>query len=441
MTSRRSHAGQKTAHVSPSQIATFRDCERKWSYQYVDGLRGPPNRHAQLGTDVHAVLERWFKHGTAPDLNLTIGEIAVSGLRHHPAPSKDLRVEHEARFEFEGVHYLGYIDLHYQESKHIICVTDHKTTTDFRWALDEDALVTDAQRIIYSVWSLIAYGVRQVRAKWVYYRTTPPPKSHVVELVQSADEIWEAFRDVHADAQAIVRARRRSTADAPRNFNACQAYGGCPFVERCHNGVSAIDKAKSIFAQAERAEEVRRGPVPPLDRGRARLVVLPGGQEPAVRENKRKTMGLLDRVKNGLGKANGASPGASPTFVDDEPEAEAPVAGSSFLANLQKRIAENKAGKTEPDLPFEDEVPTAEQRAAVEAEDAAKAEKEKTKTTRTRKMTATTTVAAVAPRLGIDLENPKHVRVIFHLVGIYSGEGPDVAEAHYKAIFAPSAEG
>ncbi len=46
--------------LSPSKIATFKNCPLSFKFSYVDGLQEPPSIHAVKGTLVHRALERLF---------------------------------------------------------------------------------------------------------------------------------------------------------------------------------------------------------------------------------------------------------------------------------------------------------------------------------------------------------------------------------------------
>ncbi|MCL5947570.1 MAG: PD-(D/E)XK nuclease family protein [Actinobacteria bacterium] len=46
--------------LSPSKIATFKDCPLSFKFSYIDGLKEAPSIHAVKGTLVHRALERLF---------------------------------------------------------------------------------------------------------------------------------------------------------------------------------------------------------------------------------------------------------------------------------------------------------------------------------------------------------------------------------------------
>jgi hypothetical protein len=253
--------------VSPTQADDFAHpetgCQRRWGYKRLDGLPDPPGPYQQFGTEGHSVLDSWLRDGKVPDLSTKHGQAVVPGLKFLPAPSPDLRVEHEFAFHFDRIEYNGKVDLHYlsvapEDGATEIIVTDHKFTGDFHWIKTPEKLQGDTQRIIYNAWATLQYGVEWVRSRWVYYKRTPPYGAKVSELRQHRTEIWNAFSQVHDIALRIRTARGKKSTDLPQNFAACRAFGRvCPFMERCH-GTRDVDPMAimdAIFSQVERKEQ------------------------------------------------------------------------------------------------------------------------------------------------------------------------------------------
>src|SRR5882672_3969251 len=141
--------------VSPSQLTTWNECERKWGFQYILKIRGPAPPSAQIGTETHAKLEAWHNTGvhwsyepTPLDPKGITGYIADAALEHLPPPGTG---KTEAAFSF-GVNYdpgnpgrplmfHGYRDLTVPPSPWgPLTYVDYKTTSDFRYAkTKEDA--------------------------------------------------------------------------------------------------------------------------------------------------------------------------------------------------------------------------------------------------------------------------------------------------------------
>lgn len=235
--------------VNASQIKAFRDtsgCQRKWAFGYRSGLPRVSTPSQQLGTDVHKQLELYFRDGKPLDLSTIAGEVALAGLHHLPPRHEIAGIELYVSWPTEGWH--GTIDLLTPGR-----VWDHKTTKDFGYALTRDELARDPQALLYAYLS----GYRPtVDLRWIYYRTTKPYRSYVVD--SQID-----FRDPEVQAQ-IVGLRR--TADEiraipkdvnplslPPNASQCDAYGGCAYRSICN--LSAGERLISIMSQAQAAED------------------------------------------------------------------------------------------------------------------------------------------------------------------------------------------
>ena len=56
-----SEDGARRPWTSPSRLATFRECARKYRFQHVEKLPTRPSPHMDLGSNVHAALRDWFR--------------------------------------------------------------------------------------------------------------------------------------------------------------------------------------------------------------------------------------------------------------------------------------------------------------------------------------------------------------------------------------------
>jgi hypothetical protein len=411
---------KRTGYVSPSQMKTYLDCPRKWAYQYVDGLRGPPNRYAEYGVQTHDVLEQWMLTGKAPNLNTDIGQTAFAILKHLPKPHPKRLTEQEIMFSFDKVLYLGYADLHdLEEAPDTLVTYDYKTTSGFGWALDEESLAEDIQWVTYAFGGVLKYERPKLIGRWVYGLSKPPYKSKPVEVRATAAEIFDRFEVVHKIGKEVVRAKSRPSAAAEQNFAACEAYGGCPFRERCHGNMTAMDRARAIFAQGERAEEARAEQHAPEVKGQTK-------------------MGLLNRVKsdttngtNGAAKTEGPPPGTTAEATE--------TGGKDFLARMKERIAQGKA-----DTPAASETiePTPEE---VEANNARLVEEQEKKNKtegagRGRGKAAATGTATPVVHAGIGssttlwgLTGKQIVHAALHIAGVLTGRPLEAVQKHWDA--------
>lgn len=235
--------------VSPSQVGTKRGCWRKWWYSRNRPRVQKPS--AAAGELVHKVLEHWMRDAVPPDPNTPEGRCALPGLPYLPLPGV-AAVELRLDMPHEGVHYNGRIDYLYgYEPARVVIVGDHKTTGDFKWVKTSAQLLVDPQRIIYSRWAAITFGVPYVLANWTYYRRGSKPAARSVTLCESAAAIELRFRDLHRrDGLPILAAKSLTHPDSfPRNLSHCSAFGGCEHRGECLANVNPVDIAVGAMTE------------------------------------------------------------------------------------------------------------------------------------------------------------------------------------------------
>lgn len=235
----------KWAHVSASQIKTFRRCARKWWFEKIQGYVSPPTRATELGRAVHAELEGYLLTGVKP-----VSAIALAGLSYLPSHKENLLVEKE--FELTtglGKKAIGFIDLVEPDHRR---VTDHKTTSDFKWMKSEYELASDPQAILYCTYANDALfeGPGDIEFRHVYYRTRGAPAARSSSVTFSEERLAEGFYGIQLTVESMMSA---SVAPAPKeveyNAQACRDYGGCPFRGDCAKlGVKTYGEASSLFS-------------------------------------------------------------------------------------------------------------------------------------------------------------------------------------------------
>jgi len=155
------HVSDPVPYLSPSSIATYRDCPQKFKLSRIDKIPQPPSWATHLGTFVHEVLEHLYQveadertHATlkslAADRWSTSGwEAKVNALEEQPGSIGDFKrqsftcmtnlwqledpreteldgMEHEVTAEVEGVAMKGYIDRFVLGDDGIV-ISDYKT--------------------------------------------------------------------------------------------------------------------------------------------------------------------------------------------------------------------------------------------------------------------------------------------------------------------------
>jgi len=224
--------------VSPTQLKMWRDCQRSWGFRYIDGIKTTSPSQA-LGLSVHDQLENYLRFGTPPNESLMLetskgprypGRIAAAGLPLLPKPGTCL-VEKQFCVRFEDVYFFGLIDC-WQGQR----VIDHKTCVSFRYQLTPEELLNDEQGVIYSVVPFLGGAIDPPVCAWHYYRTSGSPEVRVTEAQVDIPTQLEKLRDIFVPrAREILEARNtvRSAKELPPSPGHCQAYGGCPHLERC----------------------------------------------------------------------------------------------------------------------------------------------------------------------------------------------------------------
>ena len=291
-------------YVSPSQISTYRSCNRQWYYQSILGIRAPQKPSAALGEAVHGQLERYMLDGTPPNLSTEAGKIASTGLRFLPPPAEcdvelDIGKQPVAdKLLIEGIRVTGRIDLLRWKGVAVPEVIDHKTTSNLKYALTEDELEDDPQILIYAgflfahlqhhkVWD----GRQLIRARHIVYGTRAPYTAKETKAFLSYDHVRTAWATHLRDTVAAMKetAILPSVVDATPNYSACSKYGGCFFRDKCeamkpkggHETMSLLNIVKGIPAAtptpapspAKPAASVLPPDAPPRNEAQAPTVV------------------------------------------------------------------------------------------------------------------------------------------------------------------------
>ncbi len=317
-----------TPLVSPSQITTFRACQRKWALEKLAGLRSRSTPSQELGTDVDDhQLQPYLRDGRPFDFTKAnkSGDIAASGLKYLPQP-KSPGLEVQRHFvmpspsstpgEYAPFAYQGYLDLWLplrgMPDMPIVLVpipivSDFKTMKDLKWAKTAAQLEKDPQAMIYAAWAMYFTGARVVDLAWINLQTQGARKAtrttHRVDAAHVAAELLELDRT----AQEIMRTRAELEGHEDKQAAAlslepspseCKAYAGCPHEALCN--LSPLQIIDGLAAQAAR----RKG--------------LP------IVSNTPATSSLLERMRAKKAAADGATP-PPPTHFGSPETAPAPT--------------------------------------------------------------------------------------------------------------------
>lgn len=263
--------------LSPSSMALYDDCPKKWMYRYIEKLPDPPGISAVMGSFVHSVLEHlmqlppeertrknareWatktFKiTRLTPEfrnLELTDGEIsgfkwqaweAIERLWDLENPEKVAvaSTEQHLRVEVQGVPFRGYID-RVDESPEGLVVNDYKSgkPTSQEWIDRSRRHVEDKhlfQVMLYSAAIAEETGASPAIARVLYIGEQKQISEELVteeKLADVTDRLLQTW-------EALASDLRRKKFD-PNPGPLC---GWCPFISHCEEGQTQASSKKKL---------------------------------------------------------------------------------------------------------------------------------------------------------------------------------------------------
>ena len=224
------------SHVSATSIKLFQSCPRRWYERYVLEKKEPTSKAMLRGNEVHRQLEEYLLNGTLPDAS-TEGQIAKAGLDHLPPPPYDIEISLEhLPVDDTPAPFKGFIDMYIAGD--IPEILDHKTTSNFKYALSEDELANDTQLVIYAAHALHNCDAAQVRLTHVCYLTKPPYKSQRTSTVVSRAHVEELFQEILKTVEKMVTASELPANALEKNKDYCWSYGKrCPYFDECQRTI------------------------------------------------------------------------------------------------------------------------------------------------------------------------------------------------------------
>ena len=258
--------------LSASQIKTFDLCIRKWWFLSRMKLPVIKKDHFKFGTILHEVVERYLnaddvgkdKSGSPVDLHpegwaegIDVADAALIKILVRAAIEEGVierwprrRIEHEFSRVFDGFVLTGFIDVLLPDS-----VIDHKTTKNMRYAKSESGLKKDLQMLIYAGELLMQCDekktpppevltlrhnvfLKEIRGKTMIRKTEALVTPDFVESFWE-EEVMPRCGEMVAVDKVFDEKDNQAWKDLPlpENTNqACNAFGGCPFMSVCHRG-------------------------------------------------------------------------------------------------------------------------------------------------------------------------------------------------------------
>lgn len=260
--------------VSASAINQWEECERKWGFRYLEGDRPPQKPSAALGQEVEEQqLQPWLLEARALDYSKPTksGYIAEKMLPLLPPPkTPGITLQRKVLMPSarpNATHgYIGYIDLFATDSSvfpglrgGVLGIGDFKTTKHFRWAKNEEALLTDPQAMIYAMYVMFADNVDVVDLAWTYGKTVPAYRAQRTHLRVLAPHVAAQFErlDEIGERLAGIKQANPPVRELKPNALMCDAYGGCPYRHKCNLSptvvASQMNQASTGFLARQKA--------------------------------------------------------------------------------------------------------------------------------------------------------------------------------------------
>ena len=214
----------------------------------------PTSKAAELGKKLHTELENYLKFGTIPK-----SAIAKAGIHLLPDPGKDLALHVEERVQIENdllpVPIIGFADL-IEEFSGEIRITDHKTTSNFKYCKSPDELRTDPQAIIYGAHCFNEYDPPSgsIAFRHVYYNTKSPG-ARETEIRMSDEEVCKGLEGLTETVIEMAETANQIAGDVKANPEACGDWGGCPFRARCAKAGNGPGGTYEALIQASKKED------------------------------------------------------------------------------------------------------------------------------------------------------------------------------------------
>lgn len=229
--------------ISPSQIETFLSCERKWWLNKILGLPIPQHPSAALGEKVHKGQEDYLETGDEAAVHaLAKGTLPILRELRERKLAGSVFMERSLKRQLRnGLGMAGRIDI-LDMTERPTLVLDWKTTGNVAYAKTEEELKSNVQMLTYAyeatVLDIERNGVPKERhgvdVAHVYISTKGTTAPFVRRAHIPLDDIhagWRRIQDI--SDRMLATSKTADPVEVKPNLNACNAFGGCPFRDRC----------------------------------------------------------------------------------------------------------------------------------------------------------------------------------------------------------------
>lgn len=303
--------------ASPSLVGDFKRCERRGYLRHRCGVREPSKKAQDLGVELHAQWRDYTRGISTPTNPLAIGALPML-----PAP-KTRGVLAERAFQFpspilspttgEPIRWFGYTDL-YDGQTRIHVVTDHKTTSNLKYAKAPHELILDPQAVLYGrmAWhldekqecpdckgtgqkwdwgksarvscescgshgvlpSLLSLGVQPrspddpvlVRLLYTLTKGKTARRPHEVAHLFQPAQLEDSYQALNLELQCIAGVWQvPHWSQTEPNWDACGDYGGCPYRRFCDEQLTQDSDGNPAIAAEFHLAESLMNYVPPKE--------------------------------------------------------------------------------------------------------------------------------------------------------------------------------
>lgn len=342
-------------HYSASQLKTFRGCKRAWYYDKVVGLPRPESQALALGTATHAELADYLTGAKGLE---ALGPLARAAAPLLPAPSPDLHVERpmELRIETDDAvdrQFVGFVDLlvppTHTDRDGVPLISDHKTTSNFQYALTEYEIAQDVQMLAYGQYALLRYpDADSVELQHTAILTRGKPVARNTSVVVSRPDIearWLRHLAILPDMEATRAATSASDVEPTgRSIDTCQKYGGCPYLTTCN--LDSIKRGPNPHLPATTAMEIDMVRPPDAPKSSYLSPTTPTAYVDAPKKKKKKKAVEAPAVDTKVPAVEATIPteGTATIYIDCLPIGGAPATLEAWAAPICARI-ERETGK------------------------------------------------------------------------------------------------
>jgi hypothetical protein len=227
-------------HVSASQISTFKLCNRKWWFDKVANEPREESPAMARGERTHTMAEKFYTEEKPIEPSTIEAQSLIKLLADPlvPRPGPYVLIEQPRNFQMgiklADIPVKGKIDL-LDATRSRIAIWDWKTCGSFGTVKKIQDLFTDAQMVIYAMFSFINFDCKRVTLTHGNIRTKGKPAYSIVQT----PPVNRGHFAKEFDMVAKVVEEMKETAKIPEstqvkpNWHACTAYGGCRYSPKC----------------------------------------------------------------------------------------------------------------------------------------------------------------------------------------------------------------